>query len=261
LSPLVCKYIIGVPVDMDDMQRVDQAFYQSRVAPLLKPGGIAEMEAALGEPLTFVSVPTELRPEPEDLEPGGASIAVTKSNLPRYLQLLCDAFLCSEIRQELQCLLRGFWDVLPLDAVRASNLTTSEIGALISDTKRLDIGEWRQHSREEGGEENVMSSSGEPAVGFTKEVLAWFWHTVQEFSEEDRRMLLHFVTGSGRLPPGGFEALRPPFTVSVSGVVSPEHLPHANTCVHRLVLPRYNSLQQLHDKLLQALRVQEFGFA
>lgn len=33
-----------------------------QVAPLLRPGGLREVEAALGEALTFVSAPTELRP-------------------------------------------------------------------------------------------------------------------------------------------------------------------------------------------------------
>ena len=32
------------------------------MAPLLRPGGLREVEAALGEALTFVSAPTELRP-------------------------------------------------------------------------------------------------------------------------------------------------------------------------------------------------------
>ena len=65
----------------------------------------------------------------------------------RYLVLLCEAFLCSELREELQqhgymgtastiffteeipatprvlrCLVQGFWDVLPLEALRAAHL-------------------------------------------------------------------------------------------------------------------------------------------
>jgi len=255
LSPLVCKYIVGEPVDMADVERLDPAFYRERVAPLLRQGGLAELEAALGEPLTFVSVPTELRPVPEELAPAGSTRQVTEANLTLYLQLLCEAFLCSEIRHELQCLLQGFWDVLPLEALRSSGFSAWDLAALISGTCGLDLGKWRAHSREEREDGDDISAE------VSGQVLAWFWEVVQELNEEQRRMLLRFVTGCGRLPPGGFPALNPPFAVSVSSAGSPEHLPHANTCVNRLVLHRYGSLQQLQMKLHQVLATRDFGFA
>ena len=80
---LVCKYMVGKPVDLDDVKCLDIDFYRQRVrvsgrsaslslsllvgprrsfvedgwaqvAPLLRPEGLAEVEAALGEPLTFL---------------------------------------------------------------------------------------------------------------------------------------------------------------------------------------------------------------
>eukprot|EP00931_Biecheleriopsis_adriatica_P119873 TRINITY_DN95049_c0_g1_i1.p1 TRINITY_DN95049_c0_g1~~TRINITY_DN95049_c0_g1_i1.p1 ORF type:complete len:640 (+),score=143.20 TRINITY_DN95049_c0_g1_i1:37-1956(+) len=249
LSPLVCKYIVGMPVDLDDVKRLDPDFHRERLVPLLCEGGLAAFESALGEPLTFVSVPTQLRPEPEELQPGGSTTVVTEENLPQYLELLCEAFLCSEIRHELQCLLRGFWDVLPLDAIREAGLNAWDLVVLISGTRRLDLEAWQHHSSQE--------AEGEEAEA----VLCWFWLVLQEMSEEQRRQLLHFVTGSGRLPAGGFAMLRPPFTVAVSEAGSLEHLPHANTCVNRLVLHKYQSMDQLRIKLTQALPTNDFGFS
>merc|ERR1712125_16269 len=106
-----------------------------------------------------MSVPTELRPEPEELEPGGACKEVTEENLPQYLQLLCDAFLCNEIRQELQCLLQGFWDVLPIDALHESKIGVTELVALIagSQGQGLDIVEWRRCTTEE---ESIQEDHG-----------------------------------------------------------------------------------------------------
>ena len=73
--------MVGKPVDLDDVKCLDPDFYRQRVwssecgksqqlcfsechrrhrnidiqvAPLLRPGGLSEVEAALGEPLTFV---------------------------------------------------------------------------------------------------------------------------------------------------------------------------------------------------------------
>ena len=65
---------------------------------------------------------------------------------------------------------------------------------------------------------------------------AWFWELLSELPEVEKRLLLRFCTGSARVPPGGFRALEPPFTLEVSNAGSKEHLPHAHTCVNKLVL-------------------------
>lgn len=263
LSPLVCKYILGCRIDKSDLQSLDPDFYRERVEPLLRHGGLSQLEADLGEPLTFVSVPTECRPEPQELEPGGAERIVTEANLAHYLQLLCDAFLCNEIRREIQCLLHGFWDVLPLEALQSSGLSPSELAALVAGTNGLDVAEWRLHSREAVGSEgepdaDAESSSCSEAVC---RIFHWFWEAVEDLNEEQRRKLLRFVTGSGRLPPGGFASLEPPFTLSVTEAGSPEHLPQANTCINRMVLQHYTSREQLSMKLVQVLPMNYFGFA
>lgn len=261
LSPLVCKYILGLTVDKSDLKRLDPDFYRARVAPLLQKDGLARMEEALGEPLTFLSAPTEFRQEPEELEPGGSNTIVTEENLPRYLQLLCDAFLCHEIREELQCLIHGFYSVVPLETLRNSGLSPSELAALVAGTHGLDVTQWREWSVERHGSHDFSESDVETHDAEADQILTWFWIVLQEMDEEQRRMLLRFATGSGRLPPGGFASLSPRFTLVVSDAGSPEHLPQANTCANRLVLCRYSSQQQLHTKLLQALPTSDFGFA
>ncbi|CAE7591786.1 Tpi [Symbiodinium natans] len=245
LSPFVCKYLVGAPVELSDMKHLDSDFYRQRVEPLLRPNGLEEVESALGEPLTFLSVPTELRPA-EELEPGGASRVVNKQNLHRYLVLLCEAFLCSELREELQCLVQGFWDVLPLEALRAAHLEASDLAILLTGSCGVDVGEWRRCSEEQADAGLVIS---------------WFWEIVEEMPEELRRQLLRFATGSARLPPGGFAALKPRFAVVVSAAGSEEHLPHAHTCINQLVLHRYASKEQLRCKLSKALPTESFGFA
>jgi len=243
-SLILCKHLLCVPVGMDDVRQLDPEFYRGRVEQVLKDGGLDETVAALGEPLTFVSAPTELRQAPEDLKPGGASIAVTESNKTEYVQLLCEDHLCGGIRREIQCLLQGFWDVLPLEAMRRCQVGPRELSVLISGVADLDPDEWRQHSNNRGG----------------SQVHDWFWEFVRELNLEERCMLLHFATGSSRLPPGGFAELQPSFTVAVSDSGSSSHLPHAHTCVNQIVLPRYISQEQMRKKLLQAISTEEFDF-
>mmetsp|Transcript_37968 Transcript_37968/g.118459 ORF Transcript_37968/g.118459 Transcript_37968/m.118459 type:complete len:265 (+) Transcript_37968:821-1615(+) len=241
-SLILCKHLLRVPVGMEDVRQVDPEFYQGRVAQVLREGGPAALEAALGEPLTFVSAPTELRPFAEELKPGGEREVVTEETKTEYVQLLCEARLCGGIRREIQCLLQGFWDVLPLEVMQHCEVGPRELSVLISGVADLDPDDWRQHS-----------DSG------TSEVHDWFWDVVRELDPEQRCMLLHFATGSSRLPPGGFSELKPAFTVSVNDAGSVERLPHAHTCVNQIVLPRYVTRPQVKGKLLQALSAEDCG--
>eukprot|EP00439_Symbiodinium_sp_Y106_P020360 s6261_g2.t1 len=257
----VCKYLVGAPVELSDMKLgtsslkskelrapklLDGDFYRQRVEPLLSPDGLEEVEAALGEPLTFLSVPTELRPAEERAKAIPRAAACEESESV-YLVLLCEAFLCSELREELQCLVQGFWDVLPLEALRAAHLEASDLAILLTGSCGVDVGEWRRYS-------DQQADAG----------LVIFWRKPsqnKEMTEDLRRQLLRFATGSARLPPGGFAALKPRFAVAISSAGSEEHLPHAHTCINQIVLHRYSSKEKLRCKLSKALPTESFGFA
>lgn len=60
------------------------------------------------------------------------------------------------------------------------------------------------------------------------------------------------MTGSDRLPSGGFARLNPEFAIVV---VQGRHdgLPSARTCFNRLELPDYSEVNQLRERLMTAL--------
>ena len=90
-------------------------------------------------------------------------------------------------------------------------------------------------------------------------MIEWFWEMVGEMPNEERAKLLHFVTGSSRVPLNGFAGVSPQFNVSVRG--DEEHLPHAHTCGNQLVLPWYTSKEALVKKTNIALAADAgFGF-
>lgn len=243
-SLVACKHLLGFPVGMTDVQQLDPDFYRGRVEAVLKEGGLAKLVEALGEPLTFMSAPTELLPTPSELKPGGADIIVTEDNKREYVKLLCEAYVCGGIRREIQCVLQGFWDLLPLHLLRKCSVTPRELSILISGVQVIDPQEWQRCSR--GGEGT--------------QVREWFWDIVEnDLDDEQRCMLLHFATGSSRLPPGGIEDLQPIFTISISPG-SEERLPVAHTCSNQLVLQEYSSREQLHQKLMIALLAKGFEF-
>merc|ERR1712107_509978 len=114
---------------------------------------------------------------------GGSQELVNEENKTEYVQLLCEAYLCGGIRRELQCLLTGFWYLLPPDILRQYKVSPWELSALISGIAELDVQDWRKNTETHG-------SQAAP------EVEDWFWEIVQELDSEQRCMLLHFATGS-----------------------------------------------------------------
>eukprot|EP00427_Karlodinium_veneficum_P027658 CAMPEP_0169217568 /NCGR_PEP_ID=MMETSP1016-20121227/18974_1 /TAXON_ID=342587 /ORGANISM="Karlodinium micrum, Strain CCMP2283" /LENGTH=569 /DNA_ID=CAMNT_0009295497 /DNA_START=619 /DNA_END=2324 /DNA_ORIENTATION=+ len=239
---ITCKHILGVAVGMEDVRQLDPDFFRGRVEAVLKKGGLAELNAALGEPLVFLSAASPMRPEPEPLKKGGADIQVTEENKVEYVHLLCEAYLCSGIRREIQSLLQGFYAVLPFEVLQHCRIAPRELSVLISGVATLDPDDWCLHSL--GGDLQVASTP-------IQAVHAWFWEVVRELEAEQRCLLLHFVTGSSRLPPGGFASLQPPFNITVNPEGS-ERLPVAHTCANNLVLQEYHSKAQLKEKLLLA---------
>ena len=83
--------------------------------------------------------------------------------------------------------------------------------------------------------------------------------------QEERKHFLMFVTGTPRLPIGGFAALRPLLTVvrkdvGVGGWVD-GYLPSCSTCQVYLKLPAYSSEEVLREKLGQAMTLGKEYFA
>lgn len=91
--------------------------------------------------------------------------------------------------------------------------------------------------------------------GFTQDSLAiqYFYDILSEYNRDDQRLFLQFVTGTPRLPTGGFKSLTPPLTVvrkKVDGNQSPdEYLPSVMTCVNYLKIPEYSSREVMKEKL------------
>eukprot|EP00931_Biecheleriopsis_adriatica_P023714 TRINITY_DN14916_c0_g1_i1.p1 TRINITY_DN14916_c0_g1~~TRINITY_DN14916_c0_g1_i1.p1 ORF type:complete len:538 (-),score=96.13 TRINITY_DN14916_c0_g1_i1:109-1695(-) len=246
LGSVACKFLLGVPTSLEDLQRLDPDFVQFRVNPVLQPDGVKELEEALGEPLTFMSAATELR-ESKELCPGGETRRVTEENKAEYLKLLCEHHLCGDMQEQIQVLVEGFRGIFPKDILAMSGISHREQALLISGFPDLDVDDWRKNTD--------VNSAGHD------ELIEWFWEMLKDMTTEERAKLLHFATGSSRLLASGFAGMRPKFNISVQGDER-DHLPHAHTCGNQLVLPRYDSKEQLTEKMRVALANDAgFGFA
>uniref|UniRef100_A0A3Q4GEA7 HECT-type E3 ubiquitin transferase n=1 Tax=Neolamprologus brichardi TaxID=32507 RepID=A0A3Q4GEA7_NEOBR len=87
----------------------------------------------------------------------------------------------------------------------------------------------------------------------------WFWQVVKEMDNEKRIRLLQFVTGTCRLPVGGFSELIGTDCVYRDRSVLVMRILLVLILFNRLDLPPYRSLEQLREKLLFAIEETE-GF-
>lgn len=75
--------------------------------------------------------------------------------------------------------------------------------------------------------------------------------------QQQQRLFLQFITGSPKLPIGGFKALLPPLTIVCKTCRSSEkpdqYLPSVMTCVNYIKLPDYSSFEVLKERLLVAM--------
>ncbi|ORY53559.1 hypothetical protein BCR33DRAFT_710961 [Rhizoclosmatium globosum] len=87
---------------------------------------------------------------------------------------------------------------------------------------------------------------------------------MEKFTLVERREFLLFVTGSPKLPIGGFKALTPPLTVvrksADFGTKADSYLPSVMTCVNYLKVPAYTNLQVMTERFEVAMKEGQGSF-
>jgi E3 ubiquitin-protein ligase HUWE1 len=91
----------------------------------------------------------------------------------------------------------------------------------------------------------------------SEDAIRWFWEVVNEFTETEKAKLLQFVTGTSRVPLGGFANLRgafddPKFTIR-RWTFDVSELPVGHTCINTFDLPAYPEKEILKNKILYAI--------
>ncbi|GAA5961735.1 hypothetical protein JCM21900_000844 [Sporobolomyces salmonicolor] len=245
-SRSVYKHMLSKPVDHRDLESIDPEYYKSLVWMLENDiDGIIDLNFSV-ERDEFGVV------EIVDLIPNGRNIAVTNENKHEYVRLIADSRLSIEIKDQMDALLKGLYEIVPKDLLQI--FTERELELLISGLPEIDADEWRANT------DLVGFSPTDPIIGY-------FWRAVRSFSHEERAKLLQFVSGSSRVPLEGFGALQ-----GMSGVTrfnihkagNNTGLPTAHTCFNQLDLPTgYETYEQLRKQLVLSITEGSgtFGFA
>ncbi|XP_065916670.1 E3 ubiquitin-protein ligase HACE1-like isoform X2 [Dysidea avara] len=241
------KHILGIPVSYRDVESIDPEFAKNLQWTLDHEIDDLDLDLTFAVETDVFGAATEM-----ELLEGGKSITVSDNNKFQYVQLVAEMKLTAAIQAQIQHFLEGFYGIIPHSLIALFN--EYELELLMSGLPEIDPDDWEANAEYSGGD-----------GGYTEDhpVIKWFWELVHEYSQKDRALLLQFVTGSSRVPMGGFTNLvgasgQQKFTITREQ--NPDRLPTASTCFNLLKLPEYRSKQMIADRLSVAIHCGSQGF-
>lgn len=236
------KRILNKPWALKDLESIDPEFYNSLI--WIKDNNIEECGLEM-----FFSVDKEILGEvsTHELKPDGGNVQVTEENKEEYIRLVAEWRLSRGVEEQTQAFFEGFNEVLPQQYLQYFD--AKELEVMLCGMQEIDLNDWQRNSIYR----HYTTSS--------KQIL-WFWQLMKEMDNEKRMRLLQFVTGTCRLPVGGFADLMGSNGAQkfcIEKVGKENWLPRSHTCFNRLDLPPYRSYEQLKEKLMFAIEETE-GF-
>ncbi|EMC99746.1 hypothetical protein BAUCODRAFT_30147 [Baudoinia panamericana UAMH 10762] len=186
-----------------------------------------------------------------DLIERGSSTNVTVDNVGQYINAVVDCTLGSGVQRQVDAFRAGFSQVFPYSALKA--FTPDELVMLFG---RVE---------EDWSLETLMDSiKADHGYNLDSKSVRNLLQVMSELSPQSKRDFLQFVSGSPKLPIGGFKALTPMFTVvckpSEPPLTSDDYLPSVMTCVNYLKMPDYTSMEVLKERLGVAIREGQGAF-
>ncbi|CAR22545.1 putative ubiquitin-protein ligase UFD4 [Lachancea thermotolerans CBS 6340] len=180
-----------------------------------------------------------------ELIENGKDVAVTIENFPDYFERLSDQVLGTGVKMQIQSFIEGFSRTFPYTSLLA--LTPDELTDLFG-------------SVEEDWTHETLYAYVDADHGYSHDsnIIHDLISIMTSFSKAERRLFLEFLTGSPKLPIGGFKSLNPRMTVvrkHTENDLEPDHyLPSVMTCANYLKLPKYSNKDVLKSRVLQAMK-------
>eukprot|EP00250_Pteridium_aquilinum_P022187 c25318_g3_i1 orf=376-6123(+) len=198
-----------------------------------------------------------------ELKPDGKNIGVNMESLEEYIALVVDCTLRAGIAPQMDAFRSGFNEVFQVSSLQIFN--EEELDYLLCGCREV----WTAETLVD----HIKFDHGYTAASLPIRNLL---EIMGEFTPEQQRAFLRFVTGAPRLPTGGLAALNPKLTIvrkhptgvsgrtAVLGSTPPGasalgtpladgDLPSVMTCANYLKLPPYSCKEVMREKLLFAI--------
>lgn len=180
-----------------------------------------------------------------ELHPGGRDESVTGANVEQYVSEVLDMTLQRGIRPAVRAFRQGFNLIFPISAM--SSFTADELAMLFGNT-------------DEDWSESTLVASIKPDHGLNADSASFrdIVAIMASFGADERREFLQWLTGSPKLPIGGFAGLHPQLTIVKRPHEAPltpdDYLPSVMTCVNYLKMPSYSSRDKMRQRLHTAMK-------
>ncbi|XP_051739948.1 NEDD4-like E3 ubiquitin-protein ligase WWP2 isoform X2 [Ctenopharyngodon idella] len=236
------KRMLNKKPTLKDLESIDPEFYNSIM--WVKENDLEEcgVELYFAQDMEILGKVTT-----HQLKNDGENELVTQDNKEEYIGLLTDWRFTRGVEEQTKAFLDGFNEVVPLEWLRYFD--EKELELMLCGMQEIDLNDWQKNTIYRHYTKNSKQ-------------IHWFWQVVKEMDNEKRIRLLQFVTGTCRLPVGGFAELigsNGPQKFCIDKVGKETWLPRSHTCFNRLDLPPYKNMEQLREKLLFAIEETE-GF-
>ena len=130
--------------------------------------------------------------------------------------------------------LQGFYSIIPYNLINLFN--ENEIELLISGLPNINIPDFHANTIYNGYQS-------------TDNVIQWFWQIVEEMSEQEQALLILFITGTSKIPLGGFAELQGSngnqlIQIQKVELDASDHdtLPTSHTCMYSIHHITYNTI-------------------
>lgn len=175
-----------------------------------------------------------------ELKENGKHIHVSLDNLQEYINLVLKFTLFQDI--QISAFKDGLNSVIPIEMLKC--FASEELEFLICGAS------------DESWDISTLQDNIIPAHGYftSSSTFQNLLIVMSQFSTNEKRSFLQFVTGCPRLPVGGFASMAPKLTVVKKdperpGMHPDEYLPSVMTCHNYLKIPDYSSIDILQRSL------------
>ena len=207
------KHMLGVSPTFHDLESIDPQYYNNLVWMLNN-----QIDGVLDD-LTFSTESDEFgRQETVDLVPNGRNVAVTDENKVEYVDCMADFILTRSIQRQIDAFLSGFREMIPSSLLIFNE---NELELLLCGLPDIDLHDLQNNIEYRGYKQSDQT-------------VQWFWQIAYEMTQQEKALLMLFVTGTSKIPLEGFKALQGangvnPFTIQKGE--GTDALPISHTCL------------------------------
>ncbi|KAI0142706.1 hypothetical protein GGR57DRAFT_382441 [Xylariaceae sp. FL1272] len=231
--------------NVNDLRDLDPELYQGLMSLKNFSGDVADLSLDFTVTDSVWHPSGQRRTVTRPLREGGAEIPVTNKDRPLYIFYVAHHRLVAQQKRQTAAFLRGLGTIV--NPAWLAMFNQSELQRLIGgDSQEIDIEDLRRNTAYSGIYQIGDDGQEHPTIKH-------FWDVMRSMPDEERRMVLKYVTSTPRAPLLGFQGLVPKFSIRDGGN-DEKRLPSASTCINLLKLPVYKSSSNLRSKLLYAVK-------